>query len=190
MLLKILILIFLSLSNSQKIDVEIYLESECKFSKIFVQQQIKPNYEKIKNIAELTFIPFGKSRSIVKNNNKIEFECQHGVYECRGNMQMACVLNLLQNKLDKQANFMICAMGYEKTKIHCAEEVGVAEEELESCMENGEGVHLQLENEKKTNPIIEKSRHVPSIVIDGKYSTDVDYAAMKNFLATLQEKSV
>jgi hypothetical protein len=166
--------------------VKIYLESECKFSKIFVQQQIKENYDKIKSFAQLTFIPFGKSRSVLKNN-KIEFVCQHGEYECRGNMQMACVLNFLQSELDEQAKFMICAMGYEKTKIHCAEEVGVKEEQLESCMKN-EGVDLQLENEKKTNPIIEKSRHIPSIVIDGNYSTEIDYAAMKDFLGTLKEK--
>ena len=116
------------LSEIPKLNVEIYIESECKYSKLFIQEQVKPAYEHIKNESvRLTFIPFGKSQSIVENS-EVTFQCQHGQVECVGNMIIACVLNFFPFDYDLQIEFMGWAMGFEKTKIHCAEEVGNSEQ--------------------------------------------------------------
>lgn len=44
-------------SSHKKLKVEIYLESECKFSKKFIQEQIWKNFEELKNFVEFSFIP-------------------------------------------------------------------------------------------------------------------------------------
>lgn len=175
------------LAEIPELNVEIYIESECKYSKIFIQEQVKPAYEHIKNESvRLTFIPFGKSQSIVENS-EVTFQCQHGQVECVGNMIIACVLNIFPFDYDRQFKFISCAMGFEKTKIHCAEDVGISEKKLQSCMEN-DGTNLQLKNEVKTNPVTAKSGHVPTIVFDGEFKSDDDFAAMRDFLRVVKKK--
>lgn len=181
-----ILLISSVLSENPKLNVDIYFESECKYSKIFFQQQVKPVYELIKESVRLTFIPFGKSRSILENS-EITFQCQHGKAECIGNMIIACVLSFFPQDYDRQFEFICCAMGYEKTKIHCAEDVGVNEDRVQYCMEN-EGINFQLKNEIKTIPVITKSRHIPTIIFDEEFNPDDDYAAIGDFYAIVKRK--
>jgi hypothetical protein len=49
-----------------KITVDVYIESECPFSVDFIQDQIRPTYDKIKNVVFLTFIPFGNAWSALE----------------------------------------------------------------------------------------------------------------------------
>lgn len=175
------------IAASTALNVEIFIESECKYSKIFIQEQIAPAYKILKNeTVQLTFIPFGKSQSIVENS-EIYFQCQHGKIECFNNMLMACVMSFFPLKSDKKVEFIICAMGYEKTQIHCAEDVGINKKVIDTCMDH-DGVKLQLENEKKSRPVLEKSGHVPTTVFNGIYDADDDFNARINFLGTVREK--
>lgn len=45
--------------NSSVLEMTIYFESYCRFSKQFMQQQLKPIYDDIKHNVTLKFVPFG-----------------------------------------------------------------------------------------------------------------------------------
>ncbi|KAG5669503.1 hypothetical protein PVAND_017390 [Polypedilum vanderplanki] len=181
----IFFLTFLKISEGI-LKVDIFLESECKSSKQFLQEQIKPNYEQIKGDVLLTFVPFGKSHSIT-NTSGIFFECQHGHFECHNNIFLSCALNLITES-DLRTQFMICAMDYSTPLNHCASEVGLKIREVHECAESNDGIELQLENEKKTTPIIEMSGHVPTIVFNEIYDKNDDEKAFMNFLEIVKEK--
>lgn len=48
-------------TDFSKLNVSIYLESYCQFSRQFMQKQLKPAYGKIKSLVNIKFIPFGGS---------------------------------------------------------------------------------------------------------------------------------
>lgn len=188
--MKIFVLfLFFAYIKAEKLKVEIYIESECKYSKKFIQEQIFPFYDELKEKVDLIFIPFGKSRSVLKNS-KIEFKCQHGPPECLNNMIMSCVLDSIPDNKNLQMKFIACSMGYEKTKIHCAKEVGFSEDKVKNCLTNGEGIKLQLEAEKITEPIVKASGHVPTIVFNGNYDETENIQAVVNFLNAVERKLI
>lgn len=54
--------LFFSLTFSvfaQKLNITIYFESYCKYSRQFIQEQLKPVYENIRGKTEINYVPFG-----------------------------------------------------------------------------------------------------------------------------------
>lgn len=188
--MKFFLLIFLFFifvtSKPEKLKVEIFIESECKNSKKFIQDQIWKFYDEFKEKIDFDFVIFGKSKSFIKNS-QIEFKCQHGPAECHNNMIMSCALNSIHDK-NLQMKFIACSMGYEKTKIHCAEEIGISKEKLRKCLSDGEGIELQLEAEKRTKKIVGKNGKIPSIVFDGKFDLSESFKSVVNFRKIVKGK--
>ncbi|KAG5668072.1 hypothetical protein PVAND_016027 [Polypedilum vanderplanki] len=183
-----ILLAFSGFSQAAKpLKIDVYLESLCPASKAFMQEQLKPNYDEIKNDVLLKFIPFGKSQSTT-NSSGTFFDCQHGRYECETNMFQACSLNLIGDDQERQTQFMICTMETQPERFPCAEKAGLKIDDVKKCTEGEEGIKLQLENEKLTKPIINQSGHVPSIVFNGIWTEEDDDAAQENFLKIVQDK--
>jgi Gamma interferon inducible lysosomal thiol reductase (GILT) len=107
-LLCVLVLLFGSVKTesvkSPGLNISIYYESHCKYSRKFFQQQLRPIYSKIRSHVNLRFVPFGVAevrklqaikprcrfnqrflnifpQSFLTPSGKIEFKCQHGVQE-------------------------------------------------------------------------------------------------------------
>lgn len=112
-------------TNKSKIKVDVYYETLCPDSIQFLLRQLVPNYDRIKDKADLRLYPFGKAQvncflSIIftfptfcfvlnqffESGNSYEFYCQHGPKECRGNMIHCCVLH--QNGYDVSLPFIKC----------------------------------------------------------------------------------
>ncbi len=71
------------------VQVNLYYESECPYSREFVLDQLVPTDAKLKKtgIMSLSMFPYGNAHYVVDNKTKdITFTCQHGVEECKGNM--------------------------------------------------------------------------------------------------------
>lgn len=186
-LISIIILLHTSSLLASKLIIDVYIESECPYSKKFVQEQVKPDYEQIKDDVSLQFIPFGKSHS-VRNDSSISFVCQHGSFECESNLFQSCGLSLIGSDMDRQTNFIICAMDYKVSRVKCAGDAGLQMKEVTECMESGVGTHLQLDAEKLTAPIIGQSTHVPTIVFNGEFNSADDDEANTDFLSAVKRK--
>lgn len=108
--------------------MSLYYESLCPDSVRFVVGQLYPGYEKLGDVLDLDFVPYGfatvriciafifsqsinlfvflKSRMADK---RWYFSCQHGPHECYGNKLQAC--SLQQNVTQKvHMNFINCVM--------------------------------------------------------------------------------
>lgn len=174
-------------AQQTKLKIDVHIESQCPASKRFMQEQLKPNYEQIKNDIDLTIIPFGKSHSVT-NSSGTFFECQHGSFECSCNMFQSCALNLIGDNMDVKTEFMICSMEVNAKRFHCAVKAGLKVENVKKCVESDEGIKLQLKDEKKSAPIIKQSGHVPTIVFDGKWNEKDDDDSEEDFLKVVKEK--
>lgn len=154
---------------------------------MFIQEQIAPNYEKIKDKISLTFIPCGKSNSTT-NTSGTFFVCQHGSFECEQNMFQSCALNLIGENMDIKTEFIICAMTRNPKPIKCALKTGLNVQEIHECATTTQGIKFQLKDEKNTAPIIAQSNHVPTIVFNGIWNYHDDVRAQQDLLSVVNEK--
>lgn len=51
--------VFSDETQNQKMNVSIYIEGHCKFSRKFIDEQLKPVYDNIKSIVNFKYVPFG-----------------------------------------------------------------------------------------------------------------------------------
>ncbi|CAH0388376.1 unnamed protein product [Bemisia tabaci] len=174
-LLPALALFSLVATTFAKVPVTVYYESLCPDSRYFVRSILGQQYSKIADKIDLTFVPFGKARSLPNGN----FQCQHGPRECRGNMLQACALSQL-SKGKTQMDYVYCAMdrpGYNDKQ--CIEEAGLNYSEIENCMQNSLGRELLMNHEmdtiSNTPAPAGKDRgpsFVPTIVLNKVYNDD------------------
>ncbi|XP_058454501.1 GILT-like protein 1 [Malaya genurostris] len=174
-----------ALLNAQTVKVEVYYEHLCPDSIRWVTNQLAPNYDDIRSVITIEFIPFGKSVSI---NDGESFECQHGPAECEGNRIQSCVLHLLPEQ-DRQVSYVSCQMhadadprGWE-----CAFRSGVDLTETQTCVEGDQGRLLQLEAERRTQQIAPS--FVPTIVFNGQFDQTLQDRAQTDFLGVICELS-
>jgi interferon gamma-inducible protein 30 len=175
--------------SSDKLRIDIFIESECPYSIKFIQEQVKANYELIKDDVKITYIPFGKAKSF-KNESGTFFECQHGPVECHNNLYQSCGLDIIGTaNMDRQTKFIICAMNSQKSEENCNDENELKGHEIEACINGSRGTELQLAAERMTNPIIQQqSHHVPTITFEGIFNEEDDSAALGDFYQTVQRK--
>jgi interferon gamma-inducible protein 30 len=125
------------------INLDVYYEALCPDSKNFIVRQVGPTYEKLHEIIDLNFIPYGKA-STKKTADGYEFDCQHGPPECNANKFHACAVKQLDTKIS--VPLVVCLMEHNyDTKsglTKCAKKLGISSSEIDSCAEGNEGNHL------------------------------------------------
>lgn len=168
------------LSSAEKLKVTIYYESECRYSKEFIQDQLKPNYLTFKEYADFVYVPFGKSVSTKTANGKAEFTCQHGPLECYGNVYELCAIDLIGPNQDRLTEFVICDMNPDRVREKCTKEVDLKVKEVEHCIET-RGYILELLAEQATAPIIEQSGKVPTVVYNDNFNMTEYGSAIQDF---------
>ncbi|XP_061398032.1 GILT-like protein 1 [Musca vetustissima] len=166
----------------EKLKVMVLYESLCPDSVRFINSQLGPNYDALKDYIDVTLVPFGKSKSI-NNNGLYQFFCQHGPKECEGNREQLCVLQQTTDQ-EAQVNFVVCQM--RKRDVidirECAESFGLSSD-IDDCMHNGLGTSLQLESERVTN--LYKPQFVPTIVYDGVFDQQLQDNSLRDFRGTV-----
>ena len=95
-----LILSWIGLIQSQKVNIGIYVESCCYYCQQFIVYQLQPAWYNpgFMNITNILFSPFG-NEEYSYNNGSYNFRCQHGSNECLGNRIESCVIALYPDPL-------------------------------------------------------------------------------------------
>ncbi|XP_061398033.1 GILT-like protein 1 [Musca vetustissima] len=164
----------------QKLKVSIIYEALCSDSIKFFAQQMAPHYDDLKDYIDVTMIPFSRSVSI---NNNLQFTCQHGPEECKGNRQQLCVMNQSYDQV-VQTKFVLCQMGQKNiTDIEeCTKSLGLSPN-IDACMNGDEGNHLQLQAERVT--FVYKPMFLPTIIYDGVFDQQLQDNSIKDFFGTI-----
>ncbi|XP_015594244.1 GILT-like protein 1 [Cephus cinctus] len=180
-----------------RLKIDVYYESLCGDSVSFIRNQLVPSYALLKNVLNVTFVPYGKATH-TKNSQtgKWEFVCQHGIHECNGNIAQACGLaeigNLsldFQQRQDLAVNFVGCVMSdrHPATAVpRCTEHVRLAEasrNRINQCKNNTEGDELLVAAGNKSNLVQSPLSFVPTIVLNENFDSDQQYNLLYNFEA-------
>ncbi|CAO1408492.1 unnamed protein product [Diamesa tonsa] len=181
-------LLFSCLFDINKVQIGVHYESRCPDSRNFVQDELKKVYPSIKDQVEITYYPLGKSSSYINEDGTVGFECQHGKPECDRNMLQNCALNLIgKANQDLQTSYIICAMDFGKDQSKCIEDAGLNVADAMACFHGPKGIELQLQTEKDSGPIIQKSRFVPTIVYNGEYNREDFYDSLDDFAKVVRK---
>ncbi|XP_070505869.1 GILT-like protein 1 [Chironomus tepperi] len=166
--------------SATKLKATIYYESECKYSKQFIQEQIAPSYESLKDLVDFVYVPFGKSSHTKNDDGSLNFTCQHGPLECYGNVWELCALDMIGPNQDVQTQFVICDMNITNAREQCTLDAGLSVLDVKDCVDT-RGTSLELKAELVTAPIIEQSGKVPTVVYNDIYNTTEYYGAVVDF---------
>uniref|UniRef100_A0A1B0GBZ4 Gamma-interferon inducible lysosomal thiol reductase n=1 Tax=Glossina morsitans morsitans TaxID=37546 RepID=A0A1B0GBZ4_GLOMM len=166
--------------DKQKLNILILYESLCPDSKQFMQNQLGPNYESLKDFIDIKLVPFGKSNSF---DNGLQFFCQHGPRECMGNRQQSCVLHQSQDPV-AQVKFAVCQMTKLDTSSikECSELAGLSSD-INQCMSSETGTLLQLEAERITHSYAPS--FIPTIIYNGVFEQQLQDNSIRDFRGTV-----
>lgn len=184
------------LAATERLLLEFYIESLCRYSKAFVLTQLRVVYPKAKADCDFKYITHGKSSSFINSTGGTEFTCQHGLIECENNRRQTCALDLIsadpdpQKVQDRSFTYIVCTMSDIITKPYsvCATLAGLKSADVEACANGPKGIELQLIMEEKSKPIIDETQRVPVAVLNGKF-VEQEYAhAIADLYGFITEK--
>lgn len=165
-----------ALKEPHSIRVEVYYEVLCPDSRYFILHQLYPTWQKIGDIMEVHFKPFGKA-SYQQSPRGYTFKCQHGPAECQGNMVHACAIKYVA-KPALLMEYVKCMMNdnYEpKTAgAKCAESLGIDWSVIDKCVDSREGQELLAMYGDDTHSLRPKISFVPTILLDGSQNGQKD----------------
>ncbi|EFA01735.1 GILT-like protein F37H8.5 [Tribolium castaneum] len=169
--------------SQSKLHVEVLYESLCPDSLNFITQQLHPVFKELAPYVDLKLTPFGKSASL---DNGLQFVCQHGPKECKGNRIQSCVLNALPDQT-AQVEYVNCFMttfkkgqkNDEEFGQACAEAVGLEFNQISQCYATETGTKLQLLAEQSTVKVTPK--FVPTILYNGVFDQQLQDNSLVDF---------
>merc|ERR1712027_120263 len=126
--------------KSDRLQVEVYYEVLCPDSRYFILHQPFPAWERVGDIMDIRFVPYGKASHRLSGEGEglYNFKCQHGPAECQGNMVHACATQVVQSP-STVLKYIKCMIGDNYSPLEagqrCANTVGISWEEVEKCVE-------------------------------------------------------
>ena len=155
---------------SQKLSIDLYVESLCSCSrrtiiKSFKQAHFTKDFYKIANV---DIYEYGNTEE-VKNGSLYNYKCQHGKEECIGNLIFSCAKHYYDNF--NYISFLICVLEEEnhnnfyKVSEKCARKLNLNFKQVGTCSVNSEGNALLHEIGLKTGRV----NYVPWVVVNGKH---------------------
>lgn len=134
--------------SGEPVVITVFYETLCPDSKNFVVKQLTNTYKKLPHLVDISYVPFGKAKTIVNKDGSLDFECQHGPIECEGNIVHACTVENIQDPT-LRLNLISCMITdnmLPKDAFHrCAREYSVDDTEsrkIISCSESPHGKEL------------------------------------------------
>jgi hypothetical protein len=89
---------------------------------------------------------------------------------------------------DIRTSFVICAMDFSKNPSNCASNLGLNLNKINECANGEKGIELQLEDEKKSADIINRSGFVPTIVYQQNYRAGDFWASLEDFEGVIRDR--
>ncbi|KFM58934.1 Gamma-interferon-inducible lysosomal thiol reductase, partial [Stegodyphus mimosarum] len=172
-----------SSTSPEKVQLDIYYETDCPDSMRFVTRQLYPLYREMESILDIRLIPYGKAREYYNTETKkYDFMCHHGPSECYGNTVQSCVISLYPEKKD-QMNFIDCMENYPRpsqSAAKCARRMSLDWNKIEKCASGDEGNRLLHENAQLTENLNPRLYFVPWIVVNKVYSDSNQRMSLRN----------
>ncbi|KAK6167336.1 hypothetical protein SNE40_021392 [Patella caerulea] len=174
------------------VKIDVYYETLCPDSKHFLLTQLKPTYHKLKDILEITLIPYGKATEKKEANGSYTFTCQHGINECYGNVIQACAIKHI-NDFDVYSQFIFCmeevisTVGPEKAARNCSATKSLPIDDILTCATGNEGMRLQHDSAIQQGSLNPKINWVPWVVINNIHTDRIKEESAKNLLGLVCE---
>ncbi|XP_002400600.3 gamma-interferon-inducible lysosomal thiol reductase [Ixodes scapularis] len=170
-----------------KVNVTLFYESMCPYSKAFITTQLYPTYTKLQEYLSVTVVPFGNGnineRTLRSKKTYYSVTCQHGQNECKGNTIQACAVKYCQTTeawLSLIACMSVFYDPYNQGK-KCADKLNLTLEwSLVTECVTKEGEQILLEMGRRTQKQIPHVTHVPYVVIGSAYDRLSETQAVKN----------
>jgi interferon gamma-inducible protein 30 len=176
------------------VEVGLYFEALCPYSRDFVIQQLYPTFNKLFEasppILTVNLVPFGNAHltfnSSATKNPVLNFTCQHGNNECDGNIVESCAV--IKYDLYKSLNFITCMFNSTNWRTpltslaECAPKSNVDSKVLTDCFNSEEGTAVEYFMAGQTQSLIPKHQYVPWVTINGKHTDEIQDKAQNNLL--------
>ncbi|KAL2725304.1 gamma-interferon-inducible lysosomal thiol reductase-like [Vespula squamosa] len=182
-----------SLATETVVNVNVYYESLCGDSIRWIKDQLLPNYASLRKHLKITLIPYGKAKhSRNAANGQWDFSCQHGFPECLGNKAQACGINAIESDYQEseqqdQIVYLIgCTMSdqYPPNAVETCAKNYLTEEtqkRISECIHSTVGDDLLARNGDKTWALKPNISFVPTIVVNGVRTAEIQKAVLYNF---------
>jgi len=168
--------------QGKKVNVTVFYEVLCPDSRAFVLRQLFPTWEKVPEIMDINYRPFGKAH-FKKEGDHYEFSCQHGPTECLGNIVHNCAVKYVQQPLP----YIHCMMenSYEPMQIgkKCAEMLDINWQVIERCANSNEGKELLAKVGSQSLGVKPHLSFIPTVALNGDFSEQS--LRLKNLLSTV-----
>ncbi|KAK9717461.1 Gamma interferon inducible lysosomal thiol reductase (GILT) [Popillia japonica] len=184
----LLLLVLINLSE-QKIRITILYESLCPDSSKFINEQLAPCYDSIKDNVDIEFVPYGKATH--KNTTAgFKFECQHGPRECELNIHHACGIKYASSDSQK-VKFVNCMMR-EATENNgnnavttCTKQTGISFDNVSRCYSGKEGQTLHAGHGDRTETFAPS--FIPTILFNNTFDQYNQDRALNNLCSLVNE---
>lgn len=176
--LALVVLGLVSGMSTDKVNIELYYESQCPGCKAMITKQIAPAIveDGIAEILNLTLIPYGNA----KMSESGQVSCQHGPQECIGNKWSACVIDTLV-ETSKWLPVITCieksGRNFEQLVPDCLSASGIDSTIISECATSSAGDRLIAHNAKLTSELVPAHHYVPWIVVNGQHTDEIQTAS-------------
>ncbi|CAG9759942.1 unnamed protein product [Ceutorhynchus assimilis] len=171
--------------RTEKVKVSVHYEALCPDSKFFITHQLVPVYNELKQFLLLDLIPYGKAETIIDENGKIDFHCQHDQVECFANKIHACVIDKITDP-EIQVKFVACMITDnllpEDAGERCGRELNLDFSPINKCAIEQEGSLLLKKHGERTNSLHPKVKFIPTIELNNNQSFETQAVILKNLL--------
>jgi len=167
----------------KKVNVTVFYEVLCPDSRHFILRQLFPTWQKVSELMEIDYRPFGKATYKKLPGGGYKFQCQHGPIECQVNIVHNCVVKYVP----KPMPYIKCMMedAYKPLEIgqKCAYRLDIDWEPIRKCAEGREGEELMAVVAQESLGVKHKLSFIPTVALNGEYSNQNNI--LKNFLPVL-----
>ncbi|CAH0553474.1 unnamed protein product [Brassicogethes aeneus] len=173
--------------TAKEVKVTIFYESLCPYSIEYLVKQAIPGYKTLSNNIKLDLVPYGNAKTVNKSGT-LEFICQHGEGECKGNRYHGCVLDL--NPIDKASSYIACDLAADdpsddKALKQCANETDISWTDLKKCVDSGKADEIMAKYGERTNSARPPIPGVPTTFFNDVYDEELSDDAYTSFVTVV-----
>ncbi|XP_033098567.1 gamma-interferon-inducible lysosomal thiol reductase-like isoform X1 [Anneissia japonica] len=161
------------------VNIALYYESLCPGCKEFITTQLQPTWMKLgdSGILNVTLVPYGNAHEQQEGTGWI-FECQHGEWECAGNIMETCILSLFKFKTAAPIIFcMEAAVDPYRTAYQCLQQQGVDPKPALQCANSSMGNALEHKMALLTESLNPPHQYTPWITLNGMHTEAIQQKA-------------
>jgi interferon gamma-inducible protein 30 len=164
-----------STSSSPAVQVSVYVEALCIYSKGFFNEQLVPTYDQLgSQVMDVKVVVFGNARIDLTNKT---LQCQHGEAECDANTFDQCAVDIYPYP-DRYLPYLTCLfnslpMGKQIEPFSkavfasCARHAAMDAHALQQCRDDPERAWKLQKQAAAMNP--SQLDHVPWVELNGEY---------------------